>query len=55
MALPYHIFILATQHSKFAEVLPIAAASGFILLIIVLLIRILLTFTVGGFNDGFEN
>ncbi|ACI16977.1 phosphate ABC transporter permease [Coprothermobacter proteolyticus DSM 5265] len=41
MALPYHIFILATQHSKFAEVLPIAAASGFILLIIVLLIRIL--------------
>jgi phosphate transport system permease protein len=41
MALPYHIFILATQHSKFAEVLPIAAASGFVLLIIVLLIRIL--------------
>jgi len=41
MALPYYIFILATQHSKFAEVLPIAAASGFILLIIVLLIRIL--------------
>lgn len=41
MALPYHIFILATQHSKFAEVLPIAAASGFVLLLMVLFARIL--------------
>lgn len=41
MALPYHIFILSTQHSKFTEVLPIAAASGFVLLLMVLFARIL--------------
>ncbi|WP_018963413.1 phosphate ABC transporter permease PstA [Coprothermobacter platensis] len=40
MAMPYHIFILATQHSKPTEALPIAAAAGFVLLILVLLARI---------------
>jgi phosphate transport system permease protein len=40
MGLPYHIFILATQHSKPAEALPVAAASGFVLLVLVLIARI---------------
>ncbi|NPV89033.1 phosphate ABC transporter permease PstA [Coprothermobacteraceae bacterium] len=41
MALPYHIFILATQHTNRTKVLPIAAGAGFILLMLVLAVRVL--------------
>ena len=37
MALPYHLFTLATQHDKLLEVRPIAFGTAIVLLVLVLL------------------